>query len=69
MSKKRKWHDSYVQFGFTLTKTTKGLQKLQCMFCNIVFWYEIWSHLSCENTLTTVEHYGGADVSGNDVES
>ena len=37
MPKKRKWKDFYVQFDFTCTKTTEGLQKPQCMFCNTVF--------------------------------
>ena len=26
-----------MQFDFTCTKTTEGLQKLQCMFSNTVF--------------------------------
>lgn len=34
-SKKRKWNDDYVQFGFTCTKQD-GTDKPQCMLCNIV---------------------------------
>ena len=61
MSKKRKWNDSYVQFGFTCTETTEGLQKPQCMFCNIVFSnanlkpYRMQEHFN--------NRHGGADVS------
>ena len=65
MSNKRKRNDCYVQFGFTFTETTEGLQKPQCMFCNIVF-----SNASL-NPSKLQEHFnnrhGEADVSGHDV--
>ena len=67
MSKKRKWNDNYVQFGFTCTETTEGLQKPQCIFCNVVF-----SNANLKPSKLR-EHFnnrhGGADVSGHDVES
>ena len=67
MSKKRKWKDDYVQFGFTCTGATEDLQKPQCIFCNVVF--------SSANLKPSKlqEHFnnrhGGADVAGHDVES
>ena len=67
MSKKRKWNDNYVKFGFTCTETTEGLQKPQCIFCNVVF-----SNANLKPSKLR-EHFnnrhGGADVSGHDVES
>ena len=64
MSKKRKWNDSYVQFGFTCTETTEGLQKAQCMFCNIVL---LNGNQKPLRELFNSRH-SGADVSGHDVE-
>ena len=66
MPKKIKWKDSYVQFDFTCTKTTEGLQKPQCMFCNIVFLNAylkpsvLQDHFNSRN--------GEANVSGHDAE-
>jgi len=37
MSKKRKWIDNYVHFGFTCIGKTEDLQKPQCMLCEPVF--------------------------------
>jgi len=37
MSKKRKWNDDYVCFGFTCIGKTEDLQKTQCVFCENVF--------------------------------
>ena len=66
MSKKRKWKDSYVQFGFTCTETVEGLQKPQYLFCNTVF-----SNANLKPSKLQ-EHFnnrhGGANVSGHDVE-
>ena len=33
-SKKRKWSDEYVQYGFTCTTERDGSQRSQCMICN-----------------------------------
>ena len=67
MSKKRKCNDSYVQFGFTCTETTEGLQKPQLMYCNIVF-----SNANLKSSKLR-EHlnnrHGEADVLGHVVES
>ena len=67
MSKKRKWNDSDVQFGFTCSETTEGLQKRQYMFCTIVF-----SNANLKLSKLR-EHFnnrhGGADVSDHDVKS
>ena len=56
-----------MHFGFTCTEKTEGLQKPQCMFCNIVF-----SNANLKPSKLR-EHFnsrrGGADVSGHDVES
>ena len=35
--REKEWNDSYVQFGFTCTETTEGLQIPHCMFYNTVF--------------------------------
>ena len=67
MSIKRKWNDSYVQFGLTSTETTEGLQKPQCMFCNIVY-----SNANLKPSKLRKHfniRHGGADASGHDVES
>jgi len=37
MSKKRKWDDDYVRFGFTCFGKTKCLQKFLSMLCETVF--------------------------------
>ena len=67
MSKKKKWNDSNVQFGFTCTETTKGLQKPHCMFYNIIF-----SKANLKPSKLR-EHFNNrhdeVDVSGHDVES
>lgn len=67
MSKKRKWNDNYVQFGFTCTGTAEDLKKPQCMLCDAV--------LSNANLKPSklLEHFnnrhGGTGVPGHDVES
>lgn len=33
-SKKRKWSDEYVQYGFTCITERDGSQRPQCMICN-----------------------------------
>ena len=33
-TKKRKWLDEYVQYGFTCIKERDGIQHPQCMICN-----------------------------------
>ena len=56
-----------MQFDFNCTKTSDGLQKPQCMFCNIVFLNaylkpsELQDHFNYRNS--------GANNSGPDVES
>ena len=67
MSKKRKLNDIYVQFGFTCTETNEALQKLQCMFCNIVFSNTNLKPSKLQEPLNN--RHCGADVSGHDVES
>ena len=56
-----------MKFGFTCFETTEGLQKPQCIFCNVVF-----SNANLKPSKLR-EHFnnrhGGADVSGHDVES
>ena len=37
MSKKRKWNDGYVRYGFTCTTEKDGTQRPQCVLCNVVF--------------------------------
>ena len=37
MSKKKKWNDDYVRFGFTCIGKTRDLQKLQDRLCETVF--------------------------------
>ena len=65
--KKIKCNNSYVQFGFTCTETTEGLQKLQCMFPKVVFL------TACLKPSILREHFkirrGRADVSGQVFES
>ena len=34
--REKEWNDSYVQFGFTCTGTTEGLQIPHYMFCDTV---------------------------------
>ena len=36
MSKKRKWNESYVRFGFICTIEKEGAQRLQCVLCNTI---------------------------------
>ena len=36
MSKKRKWNESYVRFGFTCTIEKDGTQRQQCVLCNTI---------------------------------
>ena len=33
-SKKKKWSNEYVQYGFTYKKESDGIQRHQCMICN-----------------------------------
>ncbi|CAM1324282.1 ZBED8 (predicted) [Pycnogonum litorale] len=67
MSKKRKWNDDYVRFGFTCTGKPEDLQKPQCMLCDTVF-----SNANLKPSKLQ-EHFnnrhGGADLAGHDVES
>ncbi|XP_076315072.1 protein FAM200C-like [Tachypleus tridentatus] len=37
MSKKRKWNDEYVKFGFTCTTEKDGTQRPQCILCSTLF--------------------------------
>ena len=37
MSKKRKWNDDYIRYGFTCVTEADGTQRPQCMLCSIVF--------------------------------
>ena len=37
MSKKRKWNDAYVQFGFTFITEKDGTQRPQCVLCGTMF--------------------------------
>ena len=37
MSKKRKWNDAYVQYGFTFITEKDGTQRLQCVLCGTMF--------------------------------
>ncbi|XP_076373030.1 protein FAM200C-like [Tachypleus tridentatus] len=37
MSKKRKWNDKYVKFGFTCTTEKDGTQHPQCILCSTLF--------------------------------
>ena len=67
MSKKIMWNDSYVQFSFNCTETTKGLQKPQCMFYNIVFSKASLKPSKLQKHLNNL--HGGADVLGRGVES
>ena len=65
MSKRRKWNDDDVSFGFTCTTGNDGLQKPQCILCSVVF--------SNSNLKPSKLHehfknkHGGADVGGHDV--
>ena len=34
MSKKRKWSDAYVKYGFTLKVGSDGIERPQCMTCD-----------------------------------
>ena len=34
LAKKRKWSESYVQYGFTCVTESDGTQRPQCMLCN-----------------------------------
>ena len=67
MSKIRKWNESYVQFGFTCTETVEGLQKPQCMLCNIVFSNSNLKPSKLQEHFN--KRHGGADISGHDFES
>ena len=56
-----------MQFDFTCTKTTEGLQKLQCMFCNTVF-------LNASSKPSELQHHfnnqkSEANISSHDVKS
>ena len=37
MSKKRKWNDAYVQYGFTFITEKDGTQRPQCVLCGTMF--------------------------------
>ena len=37
MSKKRKWNDAYVQYGFTFITEKDGTQRPQCVLCGSMF--------------------------------
>ncbi|XP_076325352.1 protein FAM200C-like [Tachypleus tridentatus] len=37
MSKKRKWNDEYIKFGFTCTTEKDGTQRPQCILCSTLF--------------------------------
>lgn len=67
MTKKRKWNDNYVNFGFTCTGINNDVQKPQCILCGIVF-----SNANLKPS-KLLEHFnnrhGGADVASQDVES
>nr|XP_053635382.1 protein ZBED8-like [Cherax quadricarinatus] len=67
MSKKRKWNDDYVRFGFTCNGKTEDLQKPQCIICGNVF-----SNANLKPSKLQ-EHFnnqhGGANVAGHDFKS
>ena len=67
MSKKRKWNDDYVRFGFTCNGKIEDLHKPQCMLCGTVF-----SNANLKPSKLQ-EHFnnrhGGANVAGHDVKS
>ena len=67
MSKIRKWNDNYVQFGFTCTETVEGLQKPQCMLCNVVYSNSNLKPPKLQKHF--IKRHGGADVSSHDFES
>ena len=35
--KKRKWREEYTHFGFTMTKSSDGDERPQCILCNVLF--------------------------------
>ena len=37
MSKKRKWNDDYIRYGFTCMTEADGTQRPQCILCSTVF--------------------------------
>uniref|UniRef100_UPI00358EA82C protein FAM200C-like n=1 Tax=Myxine glutinosa TaxID=7769 RepID=UPI00358EA82C len=67
MSKRRKWNDDYVRFGFTCITGNDGLQKPQCTLCSVVF-----SNSNLKPSKLQ-EHFknkpGGAEVEGHHVGS
>ena len=67
MSKIRKWNDNYVQFNFTCTETAEGLQKPQCMICNIVYSNSKLKQFKLQEHF--IKRHGRADVLGHDFES
>ena len=37
VAKKRKWKEEYTHFGFTMTKSSDGDERPQCILCNVLF--------------------------------
>ena len=54
MSKKRKYDESYVSFGFTYITERDGTQRLQCFLCSKVLANESMKPAKLKEHLTTV---------------